>query len=86
MNDRTPHQDKIIKRYYQNFDAIKFQRLCDIVTELYLAEERKRERLWKQASELLHALGFPESRIEHLLVKKDPALMAGVLKELEGKG
>ena len=27
MKDRTPYQDKIIKRYYQNFDAIKFQRL-----------------------------------------------------------
>ena len=86
MKDRTPYQDKIIKRYYQNFDAIKFQRLCDIVSELYLAEERKRERLWKQACEVMKALGLPESRIEHLLQKKDPALLATVLKELEGKG
>ena len=86
MQNRTPHQDKIIKRYYQNFDAIKYQRLCDIVTELYLAEERKRERLWKQASEVMKVLGLPESRIEHLLDKKDPALLATVLKELDGKG
>ena len=86
MSDRTPYQDKIIKRYYRNFDSIKYQRLCDLVSELYLAEERKRERLWKQTCESLRALGFPESRIEHLLVKKDPALMAGVLKELDGKG
>jgi hypothetical protein len=85
MADYTPHQQKIIKRYYQNFDAIKYQRLGELVTELYLAEGKKSERLWKQVSETLGSLGFPAARIEHLLEKKDPALLAGVLKELEGK-
>ena len=83
MADYTPHQQKIIKRYYQNFDGIKFQRLCDLASELYLANGKKSERLWKQAFECLTQLEFPASRIEHLRAKKDPALLAGILKELD---
>ena len=45
MADYSKHQQKIIKRYYRNFDAIKYQRLAELATELYLAEAKKRERL-----------------------------------------
>ena len=85
MSDFSPHQQKIIKRYYRNFDAIKHQRLSELTTELYLADGKKSERLWKQVSAMLTALEFPPSRIEHLLQKKDPALLPGILKELEGR-
>ncbi len=50
-----------------------------------MAEGKKTERLWKQVAETLTALEFPASRVEHLLQKKDPALLPGILKELEGK-
>lgn len=85
MADHTPYQKKIIRRYYNNFDAIKYQRLAELVTELYLAEGKKSERLWKQVGDTLRQLELPESRVEHLLSKRDPALLAGVLKELDGK-
>ena len=86
MADHSPYQRKIIKRYYNNFDAIQSQRLAELVTELYLAEGKKLERLWKQAAESLTKLEFPASRIEHLLAKRDPALLAGILQELQAKG
>jgi hypothetical protein len=86
VSDLTPYQQKIVKRYYRNFDAIKYQRLAELATDLYLAEGKARDRLWKQVGETLRKLEFPESRVEHLLAKKDPALLPGVLKELEGKG
>lgn len=86
MADYSPYQQKIIKRYYQNMPAIQVQRLAELVTELYLAEGKKRDRLWKQVGESLERLEFPASRVAHLLEKRDPALLAGVLKELEGKG
>lgn len=86
MADFTPHQKKIIDRYYRNYDAIKFQRLSELVTELYLAEGKKRDRLWSQTLDLLRNLEFPESRIAHLDQQRDPALLAAVLKELEPKG
>jgi hypothetical protein len=85
MADHTPYQQKIIKRYYQNFDSIKAQRLSDLVTDLYLAEGKKRDRLWTQVAEILEKLEFPSTRIAHLLNKKEPALLTGVLKELESK-
>jgi hypothetical protein len=83
MADYSPYQQKIIKRYYNNFDAIQAQRLSELVTELYLAEGKKRERLWKQVAESLTKLKFPESRVAHLLEKRDPSLLPGILKELE---
>lgn len=88
MADReySAHQRKIIDRYYRNFDAIKSQQLAELVTEVYLAEGKARDRLWKRAETLLKALEFPASRIEHLMVKRDPALLASVLKELGGGG
>ncbi len=86
MADYTPYQQKIIKRYYRNYDAIKVQRLSELATDLYLAEGKKRDRLWQQVEESLRKLEFPESRIAHLLEKRDPALIVGILKELESKG
>jgi hypothetical protein len=83
--DYTPYQQKLIKRYYNNYDAIKHQKLSELVTELYLSEGKKRDRLWKQVEEALTKLEFPASRIEHLMSKRDPALLAGVLKELDAK-
>jgi hypothetical protein len=82
MADHTPHQKKIIKRYYDNFDAIQSQRLSEMVTELYLADGKKRDRLWVRVAEALGKLDFPPARIEHLLQKRDPALLPGILQEL----
>ncbi len=85
MADFSPYQQKIIKRYYNNHDSIQSQKLAELVTELYLAEGKKRDKLWIRASEMLTKLEFPASRIEHLMQKKDPALLAGIMQELEGK-
>jgi len=85
MADFSPYQQKIIKRYYNNYDSIQSQKLAELVGELYLAEGKKRDRLWVRAGEMLAKLEFPASRIEHLLQKRDPALLAGVMQELEGK-
>ena len=83
MADHTPYQRKIIKRYYQNLDAITFQRLSELATDLYLAEGKKRDRLWIRVEESLRKMEFPEARIALLLQKRDPALLVGILKELE---
>jgi hypothetical protein len=85
MSDYSPYQKKIINRYYQNFDAIKHQQLSELATELYLAEGKKLDRLWKRVEESLRKLEFPESRIAHLLARRDPALLVGVLAELDQK-
>ncbi len=85
MTDYSPYQKKIIDRYYKNFDAIKHQQLSELATELFLAEGKKKDRLWKRVEESLRKLEFPESRIAHLLERRDPALLVGVLTELDQK-
>lgn len=81
----TPHQQKIIKRYYDNQDTLQFQRLSDLVGELYLAEGKKKDRIWTSAGAAMQKLGVPQSRIDHLLQQKNPALVAELVRELEGK-
>ena len=41
--DYTPHQQKIIKRYYDNREQIDEQRLAELVTNLYLASDKKKK-------------------------------------------
>lgn len=83
LADYTPYQRKIIDRYYKNFDSIQFQRLSELATDLYLAEGKKRDRLWTRVEENLRKLEFPEPRVAILMQKRDPALLVEILKELE---
>ena len=43
--ERSRYQEKIIKNYYQNRDAIGLQKAQEAVTELYLSEEKNGKRL-----------------------------------------
>ena len=86
MADFTPYQQKIIKRYYNNQDAIQAQRLAELVGELYLSTGKKRLRVWESVVSAMQKLGVAQSRIDHLRAQDNPALVAQVVKELEGKG
>ena len=81
MGDFTPHQKKIINRYYDNRDQIMLTRLQEIVTELYLADtEQKQNRLWKRAETAMKALKVPAPQIAHLLAQKKPEVLAQNLR------
>jgi hypothetical protein len=81
----TKHQQKIIKNYYDNRDAISLQRLSELVTELYLAEGKAREKQWKYLEIVLPKLGLSKDRIDHLRKKDDPKLLANLVEELMAK-
>jgi predicted Mrr-cat superfamily restriction endonuclease len=81
----SKYQQRIIKNYYENRDAISLQRLSELVTELYLAEGKARERQWKYIIGSLEKLGLSEERIEHLRKKDDPKLLAKLVEELMAK-
>jgi hypothetical protein len=83
---RSKHQQRIIRNYYQNREALSLQRLQELVTELYLAEGKKRERQWAYIVSALEKLGLSPTRIEHLRSKDDPRLLAKVVEELLAKG
>jgi hypothetical protein len=82
MQDFSKHQQKIIKRYYENIDQISLQRLSELVADLYLAEGKKREKLWATAAACMEKLAVPAVRIDHLLKEKKPELVANLVKEL----
>jgi len=86
LDDYTPYQQKLIKRYYQNHEAIQLQRLSELVTELYLAEGKKREKLWASIGVILEKLEIPHRRREHLLTAQQPELLAKLVQELHGQG
>lgn len=81
----TPYQLKVIERYYRNQPTLLRQRLADLVGELYLAKDNNKPRLWARVEEILRSLQVPETRIAHLLQRKDPQLLALLVKELESR-
>ncbi len=82
MEDYTRHQQGIIKRYYQNIDQLSWQKLAELVGELYLAEGKKREKLWQTAIGYMQKLEVPAARITSIVAKKDPEVLARLVKEL----
>jgi hypothetical protein len=80
MENRSKHQDKIIRNYYQNRDEIAVQRLQELASDLYLSEGKKRQQLWKHVTTHLSALKVPQSQIDQVVQSDDPERLANMLK------
>ena len=85
MGKRSAYQQRVIKNYYDNKDAIMLQRLGEQVTDLYLAEGKARERTWTRVESTLQNLGVTQKRIDHLHQADNPSMVADLLKELMAK-
>ena len=81
--DYSPHQQKIIKRYYDNREAIDTQRLSELCTSLYLASGKKLEKLWQSAEDTMTRIGVRESRVRHVVSSRDPAVLAQLVQDIE---
>ncbi len=79
------YQQGVIRRYYQNMPDQLPQKLAELVGELFLAEGKKKEKLLKQAAQIMTKMGLPLARVEHLTKQGKPELLAEVVKEWEGK-
>jgi hypothetical protein len=85
--DFTPHQRKIVDRYYEHKDTIMGQRLGELVSELYLCTDpAKVERLWQSARTALHNMGVHQSRMDVLMTKRSAELLAALVNELALEG
>jgi hypothetical protein len=85
MENYSPHQQKIIKRYYENIDQVAWQRLSELVADLYLAEGKKRDKLWTSAASFMGKLKVPQAKIDGIVQKKDVEALAKLVKELMAK-
>ena len=79
----SAYQQNVIKRYYENRDAIDDQRLAELVTNLYLATGKKQAKMWETAEQIMQRMELPESRISHVMESKDPAVLARIVEELQ---
>jgi len=86
MEDFTKYQQKVIKRFYDNRDEIDGQRLQELVTNIYLAEGKKRDKLWVQVEETLTRLKVPAYRIQNVMETKDVEVLAMLVQDMAGKG
>lgn len=73
----SKYQQNVIRQYYENLDTIKLGRLQELVTELYLAKNTKKEdRLWEQAEKAMRQLKIKPKIIEHIMQKRGVELLA----------
>jgi len=85
MAELTRYQQSIVKNYYANLDAALLQRLGEQVTDLYLAEGKKREKLWSSITGSLEKLGVPKKRIDLVRGSDDARKLAALVQELLAK-
>ena len=85
MTDKnySAYQQKLIKRFYENRDSIALQRAQELVTELYLAEgKKKREKVWVALAKNLELAGVPADHVQHLREKDDPEMVAKTIASM----
>jgi hypothetical protein len=82
MAELTKYQQSIVKKYYENLDTALLQRLGEQVGDLYLAEGKKRAKLWETVEKSLLKLGVPKSRVATIVKSDDARQLAKVLQEL----
>lgn len=86
MDDYSPYQQKLIKRFYDNRDEIDGQRLQELVTSLYLAEGKKQEKMWEKVEATLVRLKVPPYRIKAVMDTKDIETFAMLVNDMAKKG
>jgi hypothetical protein len=85
MAELSKYQQSIVKNYYDNLDTALVQRLGEQVTDLYLAEGKKRAKLWESVTKSLVKVGVPQKRIDHVVASDDARQLATLLQELWAK-
>lgn len=80
MENYTRYQQNVIKNYYQNRENVSFQRVQELLTDLYLSEGKKKEKVWESIFSHLEKMGLPADQVEHLRAQKKPELIAQLIQ------
>jgi hypothetical protein len=84
MAERSKYQQRAIKNYYDNREAIMVQRLGELLSDLYMAEGKARARIWQRAAAALEGLKVPADQIKHVVASDNPTLLANLYQQLLG--
>lgn len=67
QNAHSRYQSRVIKRYYENLDAIMLRKLQELVTELYLADtDARKNQLWERVRKAIINLKINPVIIDHI--------------------
>ncbi len=81
----TPHQAKIINRYYEHRDTAQIQRLGELISELYLATSpKKADQLWKRAAQALDKCCDDKAWMTKALADRNLEQLAALVNHLAG--
>ena len=70
--DRTRHQDRIVKRYYEHRDTIAVQNVAEIASDLFLCDDpRKAARLWDRAAKALAHTDVDTREVDRIMAGRD---------------
>ena len=77
-------QSKIVKRYYENQENIQGTKLAELVSELWLAEDTKKQtQLWGKAQVALMKLGVDATRVGKVVKDRDLDALAKLVTQVE---
>lgn len=83
----SSRQKKIIERYYENHDTIQSDKLSQIVSDLWLAEEgTNTTKLWGKAQVALMRMGVEANRVAKAVGKRDVEALAALVAEVDASG
>ena len=77
------YQQKVIKRFYDNREQIDEQQLSELVTSLFLANDKQKPRLWQRVKNILDRMKLPQTRVDSVMGSEDPVVLAKVVEELQ---
>lgn len=78
------YQQGIVKRYYENNDTIQSNKLSEIVSELWLAEDAKTQtKLWGQAQVALMRMGVDATRVAKVVGSRDLEALAKLVSQAD---
>jgi len=75
------YQQSVIRNYYNNKDNVSLQRAQELLTDLYLAEGKKREKVWDSLFMHLERIGVPADQLNHLKESRNPELVAQLIQK-----
>ncbi len=78
----TRYQLEVIRRYYENLDAITRTRLAELVSDAYLAEGKKANQVWRNIERLLVRIQVPEVTVRHIVDRRDVEALAKLVQRL----
>lgn len=80
--DLSAYQRKIVNRYYENLDTITLTKLQELVSDLYLADEKAAGRIWKRIETALAKSLAKDAAVRRVLESRDVEAFARLVQEL----